>query len=792
MAGPGFAEAAGVRRDALLISALALAAGPLAAVAAWSAALTFALAIGVALGRVRASVIVIAVLAFSGSAVGARFSLDSWQRAWLRARAELPEPKRCAASARVASSPTRLGGSMSFLAELRDIDCEGRSLAPLKARLHGGPADLRRGDQLDIVAQLAPVQLFRNRELPDPTPGAARREATASGMLLSADPVTRGGSLFAWVDRARQRARLAIDRSFVPAAAPLARALVLGESDLDPEDDRAFRASGLSHLLAVSGTHLVFAVAALVRALGALLCRIESLAARLDSGRIAAALGVPIALGYADFAGGSGSAWRAAWMLAAAYLIRAAGRHPRAERTLGLSLFVGVCVDPLLPFDVSFLLSAGATVGLVVLGQPLTRLTERLPFAPLRFVLGSFATTLAAMLPCAPLLALLSPEQTLAGILANTLAAPIGEAVALPLCLLHPLVSGVPGLDQGVALVGSGALLWVRGVAHLGASARFLTFPIPAPSEWHYAVLALAVLGAWLRPPRLSWALLGAVLLGAVELAAWRAGHPRGELRVTLLDIGQGDAILVDLPDGALMLVDGGGSVGSPVDPGARVVAPVLRARRRSRVDVVVLSHPHPDHFGGLAGALARVEVGELWDSGQGEREGAGPEYRALLDGLRARGIRVRRPGELCRGSRAFVRVLAPCPDFVPDRDANDNSLVLALGLGERRALLLGDAEREEEAELVQQHGSELRADFVKLGHHGSRTSSSSDLLLAARPTFAGISCGVRNRFGHPHPETLAALGRRGIHTLRTDLHGAVFWRTDGDAVRVGISVTSD
>lgn len=782
-----------MRADALLLVALALAAGPLAAVAPVSSGLAFALALAVALGRVRLRVLALCALAFLAAAASARAALGAWQSEWLRTRAELAAPARCSAQARVLGSPTRLGGGMSFLAELSAIDCEGRALGSRPARLHGGPADLRRGDRLEVVVQLAPVQLFRNRELPDPTPGAARRGATASGTVLSAERVGRSAALAAWIDRARNHARGAIDRSFVPAAAPLARALVLGESDLSPEDDRAFRSSGLSHLLAVSGTHLVFAVAALVRALGALLVRVESLAARVDAGRIAAACGAPIALGYADFAGGSGSAWRAAWMLAAAYLVRAAGRHPRVERTLGLSLLVGAAVDPLLAFDVSFLLSAGATVGLVVFGQPLSALAQRVPFAPLRFLAGSVATTLAAMIPCAPLLALLAPEQTLAGVVANTLAAPIGEAVALPLCLLHPVVSAVPWLDQGVALVGSGALLWVRGVAHLGASARFLAFGVPAPSEWHYAVLALAVVGAWLRPPRAAWVLAGALLLGGVEAAAHRAGHPRHRLRVTALDVGQGDALLVDLPDGSLMLVDGGGAVGGPVDPGARVIAPVLRARRRSRVDVVVLTHPHPDHFGGLAAALERVEVGELWDSGQGEREGAGPVYRGLLAGLRARGARVLRPGELCREPRRFgaatVRVLGPCPDFVPGRDENDNSLVLALALGSRQALLLGDAEREAEAELVERHGASLRSDFVKLGHHGSRTSSTAALLAAARPTHVGISCGVRNRFGHPHRETTEALDARGIHTLRTDQHGAVSWLTDGDSVEVAASV---
>jgi beta-lactamase superfamily II metal-dependent hydrolase len=239
-------------------------------------------------------------------------------------------------------------------------------------------------------------------------------------------------------------------------------------------------------------------------------------------------------------------------------------------------------------------------------------------------------------------------------------------------------------------------------------------------------------------------------------------------------------------------LVDGGGIPGNPVDPGRAVVAPMLRARRRKRVDIAVLSHPHPDHFTGLASALATVDVGELWDTGQGEAEGAGPVYAGLLASLRARGVPIRRPAELCNRTQRFgdaeLVVLAPCPGFVPGRGANDNSFVMRIRLRDRTALLTGDAEATEERELVERHGGELRADFLKVGHHGSRTSTGAALLGAVRPDVAAISCGVRNRFGHPHVPTLAALAHRAIHTLRTDLAGGIRWTTDGSRVWLSAS----
>jgi competence protein ComEC len=385
----------------------------------------------------------------------------------------------------------------------------------------------------------------------------------------------------------------------------------------------------------------------------------------------------------------------------------------------------------------------------------------------------------------------MSPTVPVGGLVANLLAVPIGELASLPVCLAHALLAPAPAAERGAALVASGSLLAVRAVARSFAAARWLAPEVPPPTAWQWVALAAgAMLAATARPGRRARAVLatfaGALLL---ELPAIRAGRPHGLLRVTVLDVGQGDAAIVDLPDGRAMLVDGGGLVGSPVDTGRSVILPVLRARRRSRVDVAVLSHPHPDHFLGLASALPSLAVGELWDTGQGEREGTAGAYAALLAGLRARGVPIRRPDALCGAPRSFggakVEVLAPCPGPEPGGSANDNSIVLRLSLGARAALLVGDAEHEAEARLLAAGPGSLHADFLKVGHHGSRTSSTPRFLAATGATTAAISTGVRNRFGHPHAETLRSLAAAGVDVLRTDRAGAILWETDGASVRV-------
>jgi competence protein ComEC len=335
----------------------------------------------------------------------------------------------------------------------------------------------------------------------------------------------------------------------------------------------------------------------------------------------------------------------------------------------------------------------------------------------------------------------------------------------------------------------------VRAVAHLSAMATWIALPVPQPGAWHMALLGISGVGIGLArgvyrgAERLIWLILLSIALVLVELATRRAGSPEGALRVAALDVEQGDSTLVDLPDGGLLLVDAGGFVGSPVDPGRAVVKPLLRARRRDRIDIAVLSHPHPDHFGGLSSALSEVDVGEFWDSGQGEAEGAGPAYAALLRELRARKVPILRPADLCGRPRvrglATIEVLGPCPGFVPHRDANDNSLVVRISFGERAVLLTGDAEHLEEAELIRAHGSRLRADLLKVGHHGSRTSSTPAFVSAVNPVVSTISCGVRNRFGHPHAETLTTLGSKGVLALRLDRTGSVIWQTDGNEVKI-------
>ena len=782
----------GAPMDPFLVFGVALLLGQRAAVAPW---ITMLVAGGVMLllrAQLSPWIRVASFVVFLLGALLAQRSIRDYARCYHDTLARFGAPARCEAMVRVRSSPVGTADTLAWSGEAPSLWCEGRTLpGPWMLRLYGETGEPTRGDDRFVVADVAPVQLFHNPDLPNPYAGAARRRVELSGGLLSSDLVRAGWGPGAAVDRLRAYVRRRIRATYPAAAAPLGRALVLGETGIDREDDEAFRRSGLAHLLAVSGTHLVLVVLGAVAAWRWLLLRWTWLAARGDVNRLASAAGAMLAIVYADFAGGSGSAWRAAVMVGVSLLARSFGRRSTGPRAFGLSLVVLGLWDPLAAFDASLLLSAAATWGLLYLARPLSdRLAPRLP-TPVRPLASVTATTLAASLACAPILATLSPNLPWFGVVTNLLAVPLGEAAALPLCMFHTVLAPLPVLEGGVARVGSGALLALRFLAHVSARPRWAAVPVPPPTEVHYAVLAWTIAAWWSCRPgrRMPVILAGAAAWLVAEAVAIRVGTPRRLLRITALDVAQGDALLVDFPDGQLMAIDAGGMVGSPVDPGERVVWPTLRARRRSRVDVAVLTHPHPDHFLGFVTTLPHVDVGAFWDTDQGRTQGAGDTYARLMASLAARGVPLRAPADLCghlqRFGEAAVDVLAPCPAFDPDASANDNSFVLRITFGERSALLVGDAEAGTEQTLLGKYGNHLQSDLLKLGHHGSRTSTTLPFLATVRPVVAVVSAGVRNRFGHPHPTTLATLERAGVPLARTDRGGAFVWETDGKQVRM-------
>jgi competence protein ComEC len=283
----------------------------------------------------------------------------------------------------------------------------------------------------------------------------------------------------------------------------------------------------------------------------------------------------------------------------------------------------------------------------------------------------------------------------------------------------------------------------------------------------------------WMR--RGAWVMLAlAALIAVIPRPVQR---PHGALLMEAIDVGQGDSLLVITPDGKTLLVDGGGFGGGPrqstqdFDIGEEVVSPALWARGIRHLDAVALSHAHSDHMGGLPAVLRNFHPDELW-VGNNPRFGA---YNALLDEAAALHVKVRsfRAGDGFAFGGTQVQVLAPFRDYVPgDAPTNNDSLVLHVAYGATSVMLEGDAEAPiEEAMLAE---PDLQSTLLKVGHHGSITSTRPEFFKRVAPQLAVISCGLHNRYGHPRQEVLEELQEAHVRTFRTDINGASCFEMDG------------
>ncbi|HOW27987.1 MAG TPA: ComEC/Rec2 family competence protein [Elusimicrobiota bacterium] len=254
------------------------------------------------------------------------------------------------------------------------------------------------------------------------------------------------------------------------------------------------------------------------------------------------------------------------------------------------------------------------------------------------------------------------------------------------------------------------------------------------------------------------------------------------ELVVTFMDVGQGDSTFIRLPNGKTALVDGSGTPGwskMDYDPGRQTILPLLRDKNVSKLDYVLLTHPHADHVGGLVSVLKGIPVGTFFDP---VLEHGEPEYEELLELVERKKIDYRDVGEgdlLEWDPSVKVLVMNPPRDFSYE-DINDNSVVLKIEYKSVSFLLCGDAETEAESRMVHQYKEGLKSHILKIGHHGSRTSSSARFIDTVQPEVGVIMCGYRNLFKHPHPETLSRLSSRQIKVFRTDEDGHIEIRTDG------------
>jgi competence protein ComEC len=288
---------------------------------------------------------------------------------------------------------------------------------------------------------------------------------------------------------------------------------------------------------------------------------------------------------------------------------------------------------------------------------------------------------------------------------------------------------------------------------------------------------------------RIGKAAILLLLLLCTALLSGVSSHAAGDLVVSFIDVGQGDSILIEAPSGQKALIDGGGrqenasskSLNKEDPVGRSIVVPFLRKKGINKLDLVVLTHPHDDHVAGLPYVLEKIKAKMVMDSGQPQISRGYSRFLKLIAQKKVP-YKIARAGQIIdlgEGVKGYI--LHPSEPLISgtESDLNNNSIVIKLDYGKTTFLFMGDAGFEAENRILSK-GYSLISDVLKVGHHGSMTSTSIKLLEAVRPKYAVISVGVKNRYGHPSPETLRRMENFGIKVLRTDLNGAVIFRSDG------------
>jgi competence protein ComEC len=636
---------------------------------------------------------------------------------------------------------------------------------------------------------------------------------------------------------ARLLALPAAMRKFPPALqlseddAIMLAAMITGDRTMLSSSLRAgFERTGSFHMLVVSGLHLSL-IAGLV----------FWLAGKLRIPRVPATfVTIAAAWAYALLTGFATPVQRALCMVSLYLVGRLFFRERGALNTIGFAALVMLCASPRSLFDASFQMTLLAVVAIGGIAAPMlhatigpyihamrdlrrvaldNKLEPRLaqyrvilrmiaarlqkagskwigwtafPWAvrvSLRLVEMLAVTAIVELAMTLPM-AVYFHRITIFALPVNLLIVPL-LTVLLPFALLTWMLLLVAPAFAAIPAAATALLLHagVGIVRHFG-SLSLGDWRTATPLSWQIAVfcallataMVLAATGRWSR--RGAWAALACAALAAV--ASRPAQHPAGALLVEAIDVGQGDSLLLITPDGKTLLVDGGGFGGGlsqakqPFDIGEEVVSQALWARGIRHLDAVALSHAHADHMSGLPAVLRNFHPSELWVGNNPKW----PDYDALLDEAHTLHTTVRtlHAGDSMQLGSAHIRVLAPTAEYQPGPEpSNNDSLVLRVAYGETSVLLEGDAEGPVEQAMLAE--PDLASTLLKVGHHGSVTSTHPEFLSRVSPKWAVISCGLNNHYGHPREEILQELEDAGVRTFSTDIHGATCFALDGKQV---------
>jgi len=648
------------------------------------------------------------------------------------------------------------------------------------------------GARVVVRGRLEPFDEARNPA--EPSEREIERERGFDGRLdravvLSRDGSSRVGAASLLANAHRWAREQLAARLGEPAASVIAGELWGERAALPPLLRSEFQETGTVHVLVTAGLHLG-AVAALCTALLTMLALPRW---------ITCAIVIALVWCFVWWSGAQLPAMRAATMATAALAARACGRATFSWNAFAIAALVVTFSRPESVATASFALSFSCVGAIFAYAGPLERWIETRVALPNR-VREALVLSLATQLGIWPLAAATFLQFTPYAVVANFAVVPcVAATMALGAAQLG--LAWCAPFAQAIANVNSWLLAWMLAVVQLVSELPGAVLPMTPAPAWCITLYDGAVIAApvlWRRStlPGINYARTLAIT--AVALATifvlWPPRSIDGRLRVTVLDVGQADAIVIQTPRGHALLIDAGGRLerggqsGASVaeQVGERVVVPFLLRHGLHALDAIVLSHPHGDHAGGVAPALRRLRVAEFADGGQ---RYSGHAYQDALETARSQRVPIVYPragAEWHTDDGVTLRFVGPSLPFIARsrNDINENSIALTLRYGSFCMLFTGDAGAAAEQRFLA-GSADLRCEVLKVGHHGSAYGSTPAFIEAIRPRYAIISVGRHNLFGHPTATTIATLRRAGAQIYRTDENGAVTVLTDGRSLIV-------
>lgn len=668
------------------------------------------------------------------------------------------------------------GAIIAWSSERDDIHCARNALAQQPVRLvlvdSVSPGSYSQASLADCEGASAAVSVDHG-SAPAGSTVDARGVVTAAqhGVVVQHASVTvvRSPPL---LDRLHRAAGVRVDSTF-RGDAPFVRALILADRrELSPELRDRFAAAGLAHVLAIAGLHIGIIAIALE-----LVLRVAGVARPVATLWATAAV-----VAYVFVIGAPVPALRSATMLVAFRAARITQRPIARWAVVALGAAQPI-IAPRIALQIGYQLSVVGVTSMIAAAALARRVgVDRLSWLARHaagIVLGTTVVTVAS----APLVAWTFGRVSLIAPLSNVAATPL-ILLAQPMILLGLALSSIHPLGSFVADAVHPLLVGLDRVALYAASLRYASVAV-APSMTAVTIGAIVSVAVIIACASREWHRPAIVAAAAATLMIWLPLRPTlaGLVELHMIDVGQGDAIALRTPHGHWVLVDAGRAWRGG-DAGRSTVLPYL-GRRGGPLDLFVLSHPHTDHVGGAATVLHALHPKEYIDAGF---PGGAEAYRASLDAARVEHVRWMRvhPGDSTAIDGVSLRFLAPDSAWTAQLiDPNLASVVVLVQFGVVRMLLVGDAERPEEDWLLEHAGNELHADILKVGHHGSITSSSDAFLNAVRPRLALVSVGAGNSYHLPTPAIMRRLAAHGAQVLRTDQLGTIVARTDGTRILI-------